>query len=1206
MLVTCQSCGAQYRIDETKIPASGGFIRCKACSASLKLTPPAPAAAASDATMPIPLAGSVSAPAPIPIPVPAPIPAPAGPIALPGSNPVRVGDDDAIPLAESDDILDLAEPTRAAAPSPAPLPDLPSFAGAPLAGSFAPPSFDDLPAPAAPSFDFTSPAAEPEPPRPTSAPTPRFLDDLPTVVPPGPQSTEAASPLDMADLPSPEELGFDDGPIDAASPLPTGMGDLPAPADGALALDDLPPGAPDSLHLTDDLPAPSSMPDSVPSGVPSSASTDIDALDLPAPDSGEVPLALDDLPEPSAPASMSPSGPDAVEDLPSIGTAADLPAAPAPALMDEPAPHTRALAEGPTETSSPSAASGTPEARSPSNAARPTAPGAPRKRRGLLLGGALAGLLLVGGGVTLTLNPELAPFPLPGSEPEPPPAPSKPATAKGKGAEKTPPQAKTKGAESTNGAAKPAQDAPALGAANVHVLAHDLLAAAAAKLAASSAAKEPAQQELLWWAWYRLAAGGDEESKRRLLASVPPQPNPKLGELGAAAVIGAQVLSGKVPMARKNAERLLRTRFKTSAPIAYVLGASFNGKPPARALAFLERALKHAPDMLDARVARAAVLLTSRDPRNVAEGAVELRRAVETSKSPVVALRAATMALAAGQYGALAGLIGPLQSLDDAKLLPAGVHVDLYRILAHKLAIEGDLGGAAKAATQWVEREPQSLEAAQTLARLTAANGGSYAEIVEAAIARLTNPEAKAQLGHERVALALSVGQLDAAKAALDAMPGVPPRFAVPWSKLAEGRIAQHEKRVDAARAAFVVAGRGRPKFAAPRLALLTLAAGPAGPDLAQLTQLARQSNDQEVEYELARTMASRSNHGGAAELLARVVWRAPLVADPLGAVLTWIDALDRAGHADRAQELLKALRRTRPSDPRVGLQMVAMARRHGQASEVVQWFQALSAKEPDNAAYKVALAAALTDDKKPMEAQTLLDTLLRNDPQARSPEILYELGRTWNGRDTIKARSYLTESIRMAPRAASHVLLGELEEGQTKLDEAIEHYTAALELDATLNAPRMRLARIQLQRGQLDAAAEHLRIAVTQNPQDAAAAELLGDVFRDMSKAREALNWYNKASELTPQSTALLLKIAKLQLQGLGAVQPAMKTLRRILQADPAAAEPHYYLGYALKDLGRTKEAKLELETYLRLAPEGELAAEVQTDLRDMAANDE
>jgi len=40
MNVTCSGCQTQYKIDETKVPAGGGFIRCKACGDRIRIPAP--------------------------------------------------------------------------------------------------------------------------------------------------------------------------------------------------------------------------------------------------------------------------------------------------------------------------------------------------------------------------------------------------------------------------------------------------------------------------------------------------------------------------------------------------------------------------------------------------------------------------------------------------------------------------------------------------------------------------------------------------------------------------------------------------------------------------------------------------------------------------------------------------------------------------------------------------------------------------------------------------------------------------------------------------------------------------------------------------------------------------------------------------------------------------------------------------------------
>src|SRR5262245_21820144 len=96
MKISCGSCGAEYNIDERKIPPTGAFVTCKACSNKIRVQPPGSAPAGAPTTgrrkttgaIPLPGQGTPGSPAPGATPGtdPATAPASAGP-ALPEHAP---------------------------------------------------------------------------------------------------------------------------------------------------------------------------------------------------------------------------------------------------------------------------------------------------------------------------------------------------------------------------------------------------------------------------------------------------------------------------------------------------------------------------------------------------------------------------------------------------------------------------------------------------------------------------------------------------------------------------------------------------------------------------------------------------------------------------------------------------------------------------------------------------------------------------------------------------------------------------------------------------------------------------------------------------------------------------------------------------------------------------------------------------------------
>ncbi len=288
--VECESCKAPYQVDERRVPLTGLKMRCPKCGHTFLVTDPSKAAPAkgavpskAKATMVGfgPGKGGAAAPPPGRPPMPTPV---EDEPALPA---VRGAPPKIAPIAKP-------PPARRGAPPPVALPALDDLDLPALAGDVG------LPAPA---NRAAPPARKPPGPPP---PVDLGLDvDLPAVVAPPPRAATAAfGDIDLpsakyggADLPASKDPGF--GAIDLPSPraktadLPMPRGktaDLPMPKSGGF--DDLPMIQNDLPLVGGNLPAPltAGLPVPVPGG------------GLPIPKAGfgelDLPTLQNDLPQP--------------------------------------------------------------------------------------------------------------------------------------------------------------------------------------------------------------------------------------------------------------------------------------------------------------------------------------------------------------------------------------------------------------------------------------------------------------------------------------------------------------------------------------------------------------------------------------------------------------------------------------------------------------------------------------------------------------------------------------------------------------------------------------------------------------------------------------------------------------------------------------------------------------------------------------------
>lgn len=128
--VTCTQCNAAYKIDETKIPKTGGAVKCQACGTRFPVMPPP---TADDGQAAIALPGATSAPAPTPAPTPAAVANPRAPVSIHDEVTRRVNVTDVLPPAAPPPTPPRAPAAHSEMPPPAELP-------VPLPGAAAPPA----------------------------------------------------------------------------------------------------------------------------------------------------------------------------------------------------------------------------------------------------------------------------------------------------------------------------------------------------------------------------------------------------------------------------------------------------------------------------------------------------------------------------------------------------------------------------------------------------------------------------------------------------------------------------------------------------------------------------------------------------------------------------------------------------------------------------------------------------------------------------------------------------------------------------------------------------------------------------------------------------------------------------------------------------------------------------------------------------------
>ena len=172
---------------------------------------------------------------------------------------------------------------------------------------------------------------------------------------------------------------------------------------------------------------------------------------------------------------------------------------------------------------------------------------------------------------------------------------------------------------------------------------------------------------------------------------------------------------------------------------------------------------------------------------------------------------------------------------------------------------------------------------------------------------------------------------------------------------------------------------------------------------------------------------------------------------------------------------------------------------------------------------------------------------------------------------------------------------------------EAIVNYRAALKIDPDLPGLHFELA--EMLNASTDAATRaeaesEYRAALQADPADAQAECRLGDIATRKNDLKEAYQRYSRALELQPDNVDANIGMANV-LASTDQPEKAEPLLEHALELDPTNALAHFRLSSVYRHVGRTADAKHELEEYQKFKDMKEKLRDVYQELHLEPAND-
>jgi len=224
-------------------------------------------------------------------------------------------------------------------------------------------------------------------------------------------------------------------------------------------------------------------------------------------------------------------------------------------------------------------------------------------------------------------------------------------------------------------------------------------------------------------------------------------------------------------------------------------------------------------------------------------------------------------------------------------------------------------------------------------------------------------------------------------------------------------------------------------------------------------------------------------------------------------------------------------------------------------------------------------LALALQSSGRIEEAITQLNQSLAQNP--KDADALYELARIYKNaslRSIELLKALDQDSFQL------HALMGEVYADEERYPEAIGEYQAALVKRPDARGMHYAIGVAYWAQQRTDLAEKEFKDAWNENPNDALTNLYLGDIAVRDQRFPEALRFLLVAQRGQPNMSQVYVLRGKCY-QGLKEPEKAKAEFLAAINADPAAAQPHYLLAKVYRELHDQQASAAELAQFERLS---------------------
>jgi protein O-mannosyl-transferase len=166
-----------------------------------------------------------------------------------------------------------------------------------------------------------------------------------------------------------------------------------------------------------------------------------------------------------------------------------------------------------------------------------------------------------------------------------------------------------------------------------------------------------------------------------------------------------------------------------------------------------------------------------------------------------------------------------------------------------------------------------------------------------------------------------------------------------------------------------------------------------------------------------------------------------------------------------------------------------------------------------------------------------------------------------------------------------AHYMVGSRQASQGKLDEAAQHFRAAIEAYPPYGEAYCSLGLVLAQQGKTEEAVQYYQKAIQAKPWDANSHNVLGAMYWKLGRQSEALDQYNQALRLDPLSPVARYNLGMALLEQ-GKLDEARNHINEAVRLQPGYAPALVRLGRMLALQGKLAEAEASFAEASRLYP--------------------